>query len=240
MFQFTAIASSSKGNCYHLTDGSSSLIIEAGVPWKYIRREITNLCRGGNGHYHPAGCLVTHSHMDHAKGVKDATKAAVNVYSAKETFDALGVRGHRCVVVRPHEQFAVGSFTVLPFDTIHDAPGSLGFLIASGEEKLLFLTDTAYTSYLFPGLTHIVVEANFSLEELERSIAAGLVHPSRKSRLVASHLSIERTIDLLKDNDLGRVKEIRLIHLSESNSDEKKWKRMVQATTGKAVYVEDE
>jgi phosphoribosyl 1,2-cyclic phosphodiesterase len=58
-----------------------------------------------------------------------------------------------------------------------------------------------------------------------------------KRRLLKTHLSIDNAKDFLRANDLSRVQEIHLIHLSDGNSDEARFKREIQALTGKPVYV---
>ena len=234
MLLWQTIASSSKGNCYVVDNGRSLLMIEAGVPISTIRRKLgTKLSR-------VEGCLISHSHGDHAKSVAGIQAAAIDCYASAETFSAIGRAGHhRSVVLEPKVITSIyGGWWVMPFETVHDAPGSLGFIVGSGSDQLLFLTDTAYVRYRFNNLTHIVVEANFSLDMVRINIVAGRTDRSREKRLVETHMSIERTIDLLKANDLSKVKEIRLIHLSDENSNAEMFKMMVQEATGKPVYVE--
>ena len=125
----------------------------------------------------------------------------------------------------------------MPFDVEHDCAEPLGFLIVTGKEKVLFMTDTAYTKHRFTGLTHIMIEANFCADLLERNVAAGIVESSRRRRLLESHMSIQRVVDFLKANDLSKLKEIHLMHLSSKNSDEQLFKSTIQKITGVPVYV---
>ncbi|MBE0583078.1 MAG: MBL fold metallo-hydrolase [Desulfofustis sp.] len=230
--EWMTIATGSTGNCYLLSNGKSKLLLEAGIRFRHIREKT------GFALSDIDGCLVTHSHGDHAKGIKELVRAGVNVYSAQETFDAMGATGHRCVPIEARKQVMVGAWTVMPFETVHDTPGSLGFIIASGRYKLLFITDTAYIKPTVPGLTHMVVEANFSEKIIRRRMADGELHPARVDRLRKTHMSIERLLELLAANDLSRVVWIRLVHLSNENSDEAMFRDMVQRATGKPVYIE--
>jgi hypothetical protein len=50
-------------------------------------------------------------------------------------------------------------------------------------------------------------------------------------------MSIEGLKRLLWINDTTRLKGIHLLHLSDSNSDEKLFKEEIQKLTGKPVYV---
>src|SRR5699024_3504053 len=120
----------------------------------------------------------------------------------------------------------------------HDVSEPYGFLLANKQgEKLLFATDTFYIRYKFKGLTHLLIECNYSMDILNENIVTGRVHKGMKNRLIKSHFSLENVKEFLKVNDLSKVQEIHLLHLSDSNSDEELFKREVQELTGKAVYI---
>ncbi|HUU39875.1 MAG TPA: hypothetical protein VMW42_02930, partial [Desulfatiglandales bacterium] len=59
------IASSSLANAYILENGKLPLLIEAGAPFKQLK--IASGFRLSSF----GGCLISHSHMDHARSVKD-------------------------------------------------------------------------------------------------------------------------------------------------------------------------
>lgn len=234
MITFTPLASSSQGNCYHVTDGTAQLLLECGIPFKEIQRKLDFETR------EIKGCLVSHEHKDHSKAVMDMTKAGIDCYMSQGTINALGVSGHRIKVVRAHEPVRIGTWTVLPFETQHDAAEPLGFLLINqAGDKLVFATDTYYVKYRFAGLTHIAVECNYSLDILNANIEAETVPPAMKNRLLQSHFSLGNVKEFLKANDLSLVTEIHLLHLSGDNSDASRFKREIQELTGKAVYVAD-
>ena len=126
---------------------------------------------------------------------------------------------------------------MLPFDTVHDAAEPLGFLLTLGPERLLFATDTAYVKYRFPGLTHIAIECNYDLGILKQNVAAGLVEREVKKRILRSHMHLGNVKQFLRSNDLSRVQEIVLLHLSDDNSQADRFRREVQQLTGKEVRV---
>ncbi|CAI6222942.1 Lactamase-B domain-containing protein [Bacillus subtilis] len=168
-----------------------------------------------------AGCLVSHEHGDHCKAIKDVLKAGIDCYMSPGTAGAIGISHHRIKPVRAKQPFKVGSWSIMPFDVQHDVAEPYGFLLANEDgDKLLFATDTYYIKYKFPGLTHIMVECNYSNEILNENIESGHTPPFMKRRLLQSHFSLENVKEFLKANDLSRVQEIWLLHLSESNSDE--------------------
>lgn len=231
MIEIRSIASSSRANAYTVTDGRTSILIECGVRFKELRKAMEfNLSS-------LAGCLITHDHQDHSRSVKDLLKAGVDCYMSEGTVKALNLSGHRLHTIRAKKSFKIGSWTILPFDTVHDADEPLGFFMESGYEKLLFITDSAYVKYRFVSITHLMIECNYIDEVLERNVQEGLVSPAQKHRLLRSHFSLKNLVDMLKANDLSKLKEVWLLHLSGNNSDAEKMKQVVQGITGKPVYI---
>ena len=237
MISVNAIGSSSKGNAYIIDSGNSKLMLECGISWRKIKEAI---------HFKTSdvdGILISHSHLDHCKAVKDATKAGLDVYLSKETAEAISATGHRIHHIEAGKQFKIATWTIMPFETVHlnsdGSPclGSLGFLIVSGTDRLLFLTDSAYCKHLFSGLTHIMIEANFSNEILDRNVKSGTISNSRRKRLLDSHFSLNRVVDFIKANNMSKLREIYLLHLSSQNSDEELFKRTIQGLTGVPVIV---
>ncbi len=165
-------------------------------------------------------------------------RAGIDCYMSAGTAEALGISGHRLHIIKAKQQFRIGTWTILPFETQHDAAEPLGFLLANqAGDKLLYATDTYYIRYKFHGLTHIMVECNYAADILKTNVKAGLVEPALKSRILKSHFSLENVKRFLQANDLSKVQEIWLLHLSEKNSHEQRFKAEVQAMAGKPTYV---
>lgn len=232
MIEITALASSSKGNCYRVTDGHTPLLLECGINYREIQK-------GFNFQMSEvAGCLITHEHGDHCKSLKDVLKAGIDCYMSTGTAGAIGINHHRIKHVKAQQPFTIGTWTILPFDVQHDVSEPYGFLLVNNAgEKLLFATDTYYIKYKFTGLTHILVECNYSMEILNQNILDGSVPAVMKKRLLQSHFSLENVKEFLNVNDLSKVQEIWLLHLSDSNSDEVMFKEEIMALTGRRVYV---
>ncbi len=227
------IASGSSGNAYRITDGETPLLLDAGIPIRAIQIALNFQLRA------LGGCLITHCHGDHSRAAKDLMRLGVDVYTGRGTIETCGLQSHRAHATVPLKQIQVGSWDVLPFDVQHDAPDSQGFLLASKVtgEKLLYFTDTYFIKYRFAGLTHIMAECNFSKEALQRSIAAGYISIDMVPRLMRSHMSLEHLKDMLTANDLSRLQQIYLLHLSNNNSDETQMKTEIERLTGVEVYV---
>jgi phosphoribosyl 1,2-cyclic phosphodiesterase len=232
LIEIKALASSSKGNCYYITDGSTPLLLECGISYKEIQRALNFQMSS------IAACLVTHEHNDHIKSIKEILKAGIDVYASKGTFEALNLSNHRMKPIAAKVQFQIGTWSVLPFEVEHDVSEPIGFLLANQQgEKLLFATDTYYIRYKFKGLTHIMVECNYSMQILNQNVSDGLIDKDRKKRLMRSHFSLGNVKEFLKVNDLSKVQEIWLLHLSDTNSNADLFKKEVQGLTGKIVFV---
>lgn len=231
--EIRVLASGSSGNAYRISDGETALLLDAGIPLKAIQTGLGFRVRD------IIGCFVTHAHKDHSKAAKDLARLGVDIYTSKGTADVCGLTGHRIKVVRALEELVVGTFRVLPFDVQHDAPEPLGFLCTSTvtREKLLYFTDTYYLKYRFQGVTHIMAECNYSEDSIRNSVEAGYIPVELVPRLVKSHMSLEHLIDMLRANDLRFLRQIYLIHLSESNSNAEKFRDEIQRQTGAEVYV---
>ncbi len=211
--------------------GGSPLLLECGLPFGEISKrldfELADL----------AGCLLSHEHMDHARAARDVLKAGIDLYASAGTVEALGLEGHRIHAVRPREAFTVGPWSVVPFETVHDAVEPLGFQLTCPGQRLVYITDSAYCQYTFRGMTRLMVECNYHLPILKANVKAGLVDPEVKRRVVRSHMSLDTLRGLLKANDLSGLEAVHLLHLSAENSDAALFKRVVQQTTGKPVYI---
>lgn len=231
--QIKVIASGSSGNAYHITDGHSSLLLDAGIPLKKIQEGC------GYTATQLSGCLITHAHVDHVKAAKDLARLGVKIYTSQGTIEKAGLSGHRIHRVKALEPVSIGTFEVLPFDVEHDAPEPLGFLMRSTvtQEKLLYFTDTYYLRYAFKGLTHIMMEANYDPDEIEANVRSGRVDVHRAKRTIGSHMSIDTAIKTLEGFDLSRLQHVYLLHLSNDNSLADEFKRRVQAVTGREVHL---
>lgn len=209
------LGSSSSGNCYLLTaDNGETLIIEAGVRFDKVKKALDyDLSR-------VVGCIVTHEHGDHAGHVRDFIKAYIPTLMSGGAAEALGLEGVGTVrPVRPFSENAVGSFQVMPFPVQHDAAEPFGWLIRHDEcGSVLFATDTYYLKYRFNGLSNILIECNYRIDLLRRNVEAGRIDHKRYERTIESHMSYGTCLETLLANDLSRVNNIVLIHLSACNS----------------------
>ena len=230
MITIDVIGSSSKGNAYLIHEGERSLLLEAGMNLKGIDLSTTD------------GCLITHEHGDHSKYAMDIIKkTGMDIYLSMGTQEALQLPKHRIKMVQAFKEFKVGSWLVLPFPTEHDVNEPLGFFIQSKEgECILFATDTFYIRYTFPGVTHMLIECNYALDILNENVHSGRIGNYLKKRILTSHFELNNVKNFLLSNDLSQLKEVWLLHLSNNNADEGRFKKEIQEITGVPVYIASE
>ena len=226
------IATGSTGNAYQVSDGFTTVLLDAGVPFGEIQRALRYRSKFIDG------ALVTHSHKDHSKACKDLLFRGVDVYTSEGTAKACNLGGFRLHKVKSLCPFAVKTFRILPFDVAHDAPEPLGFLLTSDatNERLIYFTDTFYIKYRFPGITHLLGECNHDEKGIEEAVRRGYVPAELAPRLVKSHMSLDTFLDFLKQMDRSRLKQIYLLHMSTNNSDEERFVKEVAKLTGVEVY----
>lgn len=236
------MGSGSKGNCYHVSDGENSLLLEAGIPFREIQKGI------GFKVSELSGCLITHEHGDHAKAVKDMLKAGIDCWMSSGTARELGISDHHRVKTVKHSEIIVAvsgddsdanGFMVRAVQTKHDAAEPLGFYVRSDKtgERLLYITDTCYVPNRFQGMTQIMIEINYCADILDANVKAGIIDSGLRNRIVKSHMSLDTALEFFKANNLSRVSEIWLLHLSDANSDAQRILESVQKCTGKVVKI---
>ncbi len=231
------LGSSSKGNLYLLTANSGqTLALEAGVRFAEVQKamnfETSKII----------GCIITHEHGDHSQFVSLFLTNAIDVYCSTGTAKAFKAfrNHHRVNEIKANTLVTIGEFKVIPFDVKHDASEPFGYLIQHPESgTILFLTDTHYCEYTFPGLNNILLETNYDEKILDENIKSGRLTPSIRNRITTSHMSLQTAKELLQANDLTKVNNIVLIHLSDGNSHAYKFQQEIKALTGKKVTVAD-
>lgn len=226
--KFEALASSSSGNAYVVTDRDTRILLECGVSHKKLQK------LSGFSLSEFQACLVSHEHKDHAKAVTDLISRGMAVYMSPGTADALETDAVN--LIEHMEQFNVGSLDIVPFTTFHDAAEPLGFLIKSrvDGDVLAFATDTVNLRYKFPGLNILAIEANYDKHILER---CEKMPEKVRYRITNSHMEIDTLCDYLRSLDLSQCREIHLLHLSDATSHEGHFLNKVARAVPKGIEI---
>lgn len=213
---FQSLASSSEGNAYLVSDGETCILIECGITHKKLQQacgfKLTSL----------HGVLVSHEHKDHCHCVEQLLKSGIPVYLSQGTARALELPEKLldlATEMAAGEQFTVGTIDIMPFSTFHDAQEPLGFVMQSQVDGdiFAFATDTVNLPYNFPGVNILAVEANFQTSILDR---CERMPEKTRHRIANTHMEIDKLVQCLRRMDLGRCREIYLLHLSSATSHE--------------------
>lgn len=213
------VGSSSAGNGYILDAGDEALLLEAGVPFIDTKKAL------GFQIAKAVACLITHEHKDHAGRIEEVMACAVPCYCSEGTAGAIQYKSRRRPgILQEGKLYEFGKFLVQPFGVVHDAAQPFGYYIAhpdlgSHGESLLFATDTAYLKHTFTGLHTVLIEANYSLPLLAEGTKSGRIPAAVRDRIIKSHMSLEHAVQTLQANDLSRLHNVVLIHLSSDNSN---------------------
>lgn len=214
--KMTCLGSGSAGNCYLLHNETECLVIEAGLPFREVKKaldfDISKI----------VGLLVTHEHGDHAAHIQEYIKAGIPVMAPSLGY----VPGQLSAVSKP--------FAVRTFPLVHDVDCT-GFLVEHQEiGRLLFATDTEYIRYRFKKLNHIMIECNYNQELLRDSYHQGL-----QDRIKLTHMELQTCKDFIVANKGNQLKSVCLMHLSDHTSNEKLFQTEVRELVQCPVYVAD-
>ena len=230
--KLVVIGSSSKGNGYALISSSNEiLLLEAGVKDRKMLKAIDYATSN------VVACLSTHCHQDHVGHLADYATYGFPIAANEDVFKSKSIPDHLKVVLEDKKTVHFGGFGVCPFKVKHDVP-TYGFLINHPEcGTILFATDCAFIPYRFPNVKHLIIEANYSDEILNDRIMSGEESPTRRKRLLETHMEIGITIKGIKKCEPYNIKTITLIHLSSQNADEKGFQRRVAQSFGIPTYI---
>ena len=207
------LSSGSIGNCYLLETDTETLILDCGISFKDIKIGLDfDLSR-------VVGVLVTHQHLDHSKSVADFKKYGIDVW--QPYLDEKKIQKN---------QF--GSFKVQCFDLPHNGTENRGFLIEADGQKILYMTDFEYCSYVFAKqmVNHILVECNYQQEYVDKDL------PNFEHK-VRGHCSLDTCKEFVKTNATDSLDTVILLHMGQETCNPIECVAEVQKAANKA-YVD--
>lgn len=232
------LGSSSKGNCYLLESSKDILILECGISFKEIKKNIADLSK-------LQGVLITHEHGDHCKYFDVVAKSGFNVYASSGTNGVLRERiqseyHRRLFDLKPMEMYSIGDFKVVGFNVFHDVKEPFGYLINHPEcGTIMFATDTYLIRDNFKDVNHYLIEANYDRKTLFEAVNNGSTPKFQKDRVMHSHLGLETCIYYLQNTDMSKVKNIVLLHLSDRHSNAKLMVDTIEKEFSKPCFIAD-
>ena len=226
MIKFMSLGSGSSGNSYYLQAGSTSLLIDAGISPRIMKKHLKGV---GVALEDIDAVFVTHDHADHIKAIGYlANDLGKPVYTTELVHQ--GINRNFCLngkldsehvrIIQKNVPVQVGECSLTAFDVPHDSTDCVGYRVEAGGVTFCLLTDvghvTATLEEQVSQANYIVLESNHD----ENMLMMGNYPAYLKGRIRGpkGHLSNNTSAHLLAEHATPRLKHVWLCHLSEENN----------------------
>ncbi len=226
MIQLLCLGSGSSGNCYYLKTEKCSLLIDAGIPVRPLKKKLREY---GFSLEEVSAVLITHDHADHIKAVGNlANDMAKPIYATEKVH--IGINNNYCTTSKVTEAsrrylykgqpISIGDLTITPFEVPHDSSDCVGYCIQQQSLTLCLATDVGEVT---PAVAEAIGKANYLILEAnhdEEMLAQGPYPAYLKSRIRGGrgHLSNRQCADALVTYASPALRQVWLCHLSEENN----------------------
>lgn len=201
------LCSGSKGNSCVIREDDCQLLIDCGSTKKYLTQALNQVHADVND---SDAVLITHTHSDHIKQLKMVKHLPIYSYCDLEDVD------HHTIVT-PLSTFDIKRFHITVIGLSHDAPKTVGYVIETEKEKLVYITDTGYIpndekQYLM-NADYYIFESNHDVAQLMKTNRPMFL----KQRILGDngHLNNEDSSLNLTQLINTHTKNIVLAHLSQ-------------------------
>ena len=216
------LASGSGGNALLFSCENRHILVDAGISCRRITTALKTL---GLSLADLDGILITHCHSDHISGLQTILKnSTFPIFGSGRTCRELDFRfaniHSRLEELPMMECFSMGQYSVTPFPTSHDCPGSCCYRLDSADGSFGILTDTGFVTpqarEVLSGVRLAVLEANHDVDAVHSSF-----YPYHlKVRILGreGHLCNEDAARFAAELAKSGTRELILAHLSEENN----------------------
>lgn len=217
------LSSGSKGNSTLVITDKVKILIDLGTTTSYVEAALNNLNVDVKEISH---ILITHSHVDHIKGLKVFIKRYNPVILVTEDMKNVLEKelGNFRYEYYEDKKAIIGDLTVNLIKTSHDAEESIGFVLTNNNSSMVYITDTGYINQkYFKILSNnnlYVLESNHDIKML----MDGPYPYYLKQRVQGDkgHLSNKQASDYLCKFIGDNTRKIVFAHISEHNNSYEK------------------
>jgi len=213
----SVLSSGSKGNTTYIQSDNAKILIDIGNTSKYVKEKLEDF---GVKPEDLDAILITHTHIDHVKGLKVFKKKYnVPVYITDIMHDDLKYLDEYKLL---SDSFMINDINITVIKTSHDTNDSRGYIISNNEKSIVYITDTGYINKkYFNILTNrdlYIIESNHDVEMLSN----GKYPFQLRQRILSDkgHLSNYDSSKYISSFIGERTKYVMLAHLSEENNTE--------------------
>lgn len=214
----SVLSSGSKGNTTYIETDNAKILIDIGNSAKYVKEKLEEF---GTVPESIDAILITHTHIDHIKGLKTFEKKYhTPVYMTDIMGETLDYVDNYNYI---EDEFDIKDIRVTSIRTSHDAPDSRGYIITNGDKSIVYITDTGYINKKYFDILKnkdlYIMESNHDIEMLNNG-----PYPFKlRQRILGDkgHLSNYDSARYLSTFMGNKTKHIILAHLSEKNNTEK-------------------
>lgn len=216
-----SLGSGSRGNATYISDGKTSVLIDAGFSAKELERRMVSK---GIAPESLNAIVISHEHADHINGVSLLSrKYNIPVCVSSETYKAASPKIGSVFEIRqfvPGSCFAIDDLTIHPFSISHDAKDPCGFTIRRNGTKIGIATDLGIATNVvrehLKGCRVLILEANHDPEMLMNGPYPWFLKQRVRGR--TGHLSNHDTAKLLKEILHDGLTHVVLGHISQKNN----------------------
>ncbi|MFH2044761.1 MAG: MBL fold metallo-hydrolase [Pseudomonadota bacterium] len=219
------LASGSKGNSIYISDGHTSVLIDAGLSGIEIERRMkaNNLAPDNLD-----AIVVSHEHSDHISGVGVLSRRfSIPVYISHKTQKAASSFLGRITEFINFEcgtGFNINGLCFYPFSLSHDAKDTSGFTVSKNKTKIGIATDLGIATTMvkenLKKCSILILEANHDPDMLANGPYPWPLKQRIKSR--SGHLSNQDSKILLQEIQHNNLEHVILSHISETNNTPEK------------------
>ena len=224
----SVLASGSKGNTTLIRTPKSTILIDAGMNYKYIKERLNEF---GLSPINIDYIFLTHTHKDHIGALETFIKNNNPIICLGEKMlkELSFLKNYdRLFILKDYIELE--DVLVEKINTSHDTSESFGYIFTSNNSSLVYITDTGYLNgKYFNKLSNksmYIMESNHDPEMLMN----GKYPPWLKSRIISDkgHLSNEASSIYLSKIIGNNTKYIVLAHLSHENNTESLAKETIE------------
>lgn len=217
------LSSGSKGNSTLVITDKVKILIDLGTTTSYVEAALNNLNVDVK---EISYILITHSHVDHIKGLKVFIKRYNPVILVTEDMKNVLEKelGNFRYEYYEDKKAIIGDLTVNVIKTSHDAEESIGFVLTNNNSSMVYITDTGYINQKY---FKILSNNNLYVLESNHDIKMLMDGPypyylQQRVRGDKGHLSNKQASDYLCKFIGDNTRKIVFAHISEHNNSYEK------------------